>query len=228
MVDWSVTSSANGWARGPISAATAAQRARSRPLTRTVFPKAASCSAMARPMPRLAPVTRAIMLQAQHRSRRGPTPIHTPHRYRTGMDRGSGADRIETRELAYFVAVAETCHFGRAAQRLGIAQPPLSRAIRRLERRLGVVLLERTSRRVALTMAGEVLLAEGRRALDTIDTAVARARAAARLSWCPAPPANSRICCVAARRTWPLSRGTSRTWTDWTARCFCWSRRLSR
>ena len=96
------------------------------------------------------------------------------------MDRGSGADRIETRELAYFVAVAETCHFGRAAQRLGITQPPLSRAIRRLERRLGVVLLERTSRRVALTVAGEVLLAEGRRALDTIDTAVARARIAAR------------------------------------------------
>jgi len=96
------------------------------------------------------------------------------------MDRGSGADRIETRELAYFVAVAETCHFGRATQRLGIAQPPLSRAISRLERRLGVVLLERTSRRVALTVAGEVLLAEGRRALDTIDTAVARARTAAR------------------------------------------------
>jgi DNA-binding transcriptional LysR family regulator len=96
------------------------------------------------------------------------------------MDRGSGADRIETRELAYFIAVAETCHFGRAAQRLGIAQPPLSRAISRLERRLGVVLLERTSRRVALTVAGEVLLAEGRRALDTIDTAVARARTAAR------------------------------------------------
>src|SRR6266545_7645628 len=178
MVDWSVTSSANGWARGPISAATAAQRARSRPLTRTVFPKAASCSAMARPMPRLAPVTRAIMLQAQHRSRRGPTPIHTPHRYRTGMDRGSGADRIETRELAYFVAVAEELHFGRAAQRLGIAQPPLSRAIQQLERRVGVALLERGSRGVALTPAGAVLLREGRRALDAVAAATRRAQRA--------------------------------------------------
>jgi DNA-binding transcriptional LysR family regulator len=83
-------------------------------------------------------------------------------------------DQLETRELAYFVSVAETCHFGRAAERLGIAQPPLSRAISRLERRLGVVLLERTSRRVSLTPAGETLLLEGRRVLEAIDTAVAR------------------------------------------------------
>jgi DNA-binding transcriptional LysR family regulator len=89
-------------------------------------------------------------------------------------------DRVETRELAYFVAVAETCHFGRAADRLGIAQPPLSRAISRLERRLGVVLLNRTSRRVTLTPAGQALLSEGRRALDAVDTAVARAQVAAR------------------------------------------------
>jgi DNA-binding transcriptional LysR family regulator len=88
-------------------------------------------------------------------------------------------DRLETRELAYFVAVAEACHFGRAAERLGVAQPPLSRAISRLERRLGVVLLERTSRRVALTPAGETLLREGRGVLEAIDAAVARTRTAA-------------------------------------------------
>lgn len=88
-------------------------------------------------------------------------------------------DRVETRELECFVAVAEELHFGRAAERLGIAQPPLSRTIARLERRLGVRLLERTSRRVELTAAGGVFLTESRRALDAMDTAVHRARRAA-------------------------------------------------
>jgi DNA-binding transcriptional LysR family regulator len=86
---------------------------------------------------------------------------------------------METRELRYFVAVAEELHFGRAAQRLGIAQPPLSRAIRQLERRLGVALLERTSRTVALTEAGSVLLREGMAALDAVDAADRRTRRAA-------------------------------------------------
>ncbi|MDN3357726.1 LysR family transcriptional regulator [Actinomadura sp. DC4] len=86
---------------------------------------------------------------------------------------------METRELRYFVAVAEELHFRRAAQRLGIAQPPLSRAIRQLERRLGVTLLERDSRTVTLTEAGSVLLREGRAALDAVEAADRRTRRAA-------------------------------------------------
>ncbi|GGM50568.1 LysR family transcriptional regulator [Dactylosporangium sucinum] len=86
---------------------------------------------------------------------------------------------METRELRYFVAVAEELHFGRAAARLGIAQPPLSRAISQLERRLGVPLLERNSRAVTLTEAGAVLLREARAALDAVEAADRRTRRAA-------------------------------------------------
>lgn len=85
---------------------------------------------------------------------------------------------LETRELRYFVTVAEELHFGRAAERLGMAQPPLSRAIQRLERRLGAVLLERDRRGVALTPAGEVLLREGRAVLDAATAAANRVRRA--------------------------------------------------
>ena len=87
---------------------------------------------------------------------------------------------METRELRYFVAVAEELHFGRAAQRLGIAQPPLSRAISQLERRLGTTLLERTSRGVTLTESGSVLLKEGQAALDAVEAAERRTLRAAR------------------------------------------------
>lgn len=87
---------------------------------------------------------------------------------------------VETRELRYFVAVAEELHFGRAAARLGIAQPPLSRAIGQLERRLGTPLLHRTNRAVALTEAGAVLLREARAALDAVEAAEQRTRRAAR------------------------------------------------
>ncbi|MFD6921564.1 LysR family transcriptional regulator [Streptomyces sp. NPDC059944] len=86
---------------------------------------------------------------------------------------------METRELRYFVAVAEELHFGRAAQRLGIAQPPLSRAIAQLERRLGATLLNRDSRGVALTAAGTVLLQEAGAALDAVEAAERRTRRAA-------------------------------------------------
>ncbi len=85
---------------------------------------------------------------------------------------------METRELRYFVAVAEQQHFGRAAARLGITQPPLSRAVGQLERRLGVQLLERTSRGAVLTAAGTVLLDEARAALTAVDAAARRTRRA--------------------------------------------------
>ncbi|TCO59171.1 LysR family transcriptional regulator [Actinocrispum wychmicini] len=88
-------------------------------------------------------------------------------------------DRLETRELAHFLAVADELHFGRAAARLGIAQPALSKTIRQLERRLGLSLFERTSRSVALTPAGEVLAGEARHALDVVSAAVRRTQRAA-------------------------------------------------
>ena len=85
---------------------------------------------------------------------------------------------LEVRQLRYFVAVAEELRFGRAAARLGMAQPPLSRAIRDLERQLGVTLLERTTRQVRLTAAGEVLLRDARIALEAVAAAARRARQA--------------------------------------------------
>jgi DNA-binding transcriptional LysR family regulator len=86
--------------------------------------------------------------------------------------------RLDLRLVEYFVAVAEELHFGRAAERLHIAQPSLSQQIRRLEQQLGVTLLERDSRNVHLTDAGEVMLREGRRILNQAQHLMTRTRAA--------------------------------------------------
>jgi DNA-binding transcriptional LysR family regulator len=76
---------------------------------------------------------------------------------------------METRHLKYFIAVAEERHFGRAAARLHMAQPPLSQQIRQLEEQLGTPLLVRTTRKVELTPAGQVLLDRGRLLLDELE-----------------------------------------------------------
>jgi DNA-binding transcriptional LysR family regulator len=86
---------------------------------------------------------------------------------------------LEVREARYFVAVAEELHFGRAAERLHMSQPPLSQTIKTLEQRLGTKLLTRTTRAVALTSAGEVLLEQCRRLVNMADEAETATRDAA-------------------------------------------------
>lgn len=87
---------------------------------------------------------------------------------------------MELRHLRYFMAVAEELHFGRAADRLFMAQPPLSQQIRQLEREIGVQLFERTNRRVELTAAGKAFMLETRVILERVDQAVQNAQRVSR------------------------------------------------
>ncbi|HEY5341601.1 MAG TPA: LysR substrate-binding domain-containing protein [Candidatus Aquilonibacter sp.] len=87
---------------------------------------------------------------------------------------------MELRHVRYFVAVAEHQHFGRAAEALHTAQPSLSQQVRQLEREIGVPLFERTTRKLRLTPAGELFLAESRQLLAHVTASVERARAVAK------------------------------------------------
>jgi DNA-binding transcriptional LysR family regulator len=87
---------------------------------------------------------------------------------------------IDIRQMRYFVVLAETLHFGRAAERLHLSQPPLSRQIATLEQELGIRLLERHSRHATLTAAGQRFLEDSRAVLASFDQACENARLTAR------------------------------------------------
>jgi DNA-binding transcriptional LysR family regulator len=85
-------------------------------------------------------------------------------------------EEIELRHLRYFLAVAETLHFSRAAEVLGIAQPPLSQQIKRLEQLLGHRLFDRTTRGVKLTLAGQLLAERARSTIEKVQDDLAQVR----------------------------------------------------
>src|SRR5579883_3073039 len=99
--------------------------------------------------------------------------LRSKYRYNSHMD------TPDLRQLRYFLAVAEELHFGRAAERIGIAQPPLTQQIQKLERQLGCRVFER-GRKTRLTDAGTILMEEARRVLAGIERAVDATRRAAR------------------------------------------------
>src|SRR6201984_2648444 len=86
-----------------------------------------------------------------------------------------GGHRMELRHLRYFVAVGEEQHYGRAAERLGIAQPALSRQLQDLEKELGFTLFDRLPRGVKLSAAGKLYLSDARRILLEVEEAKLRA-----------------------------------------------------
>lgn len=94
--------------------------------------------------------------------------------------RAEPAVDLDLRKLRYFIAVAEEMHFGRAAERLYVAQPALSRQIQKLEEQLGVALFTRTSRNVELTDAGRELVSEGKALLAAAMAAQRRVQRAAK------------------------------------------------
>ena len=87
--------------------------------------------------------------------------------------------QFDLRQLRQFAVLAEECHFGRAAARLAMTQPPLTQAIQRLEAALGARLFDRSQRRVALSPAGAVLLPLARKLLEGADALAPAVRAAA-------------------------------------------------
>jgi DNA-binding transcriptional LysR family regulator len=98
---------------------------------------------------------------------------------RKAMPNKQKEELIELRQLRYFVTLTEELHFARAAERLQMEQSPLSRAIREMERMLGVRLFERTTRSTRITRAGTVLLDYARRALALVEQASTSVRSAA-------------------------------------------------